>query len=217
VNVRAQQAHKMAAAAAARAATAPNEQQPPPHTSAGDADQVVLLYYKYVDLTGREDEVAAWFRSFGDSLVGRVRVAADGVNATVGGSSAAIDAHIAAARAHPLLRGGDIDYIVAPAAAAASAAVVAETGFDRLTVTVRPELVSLGRAPAGGGSTHGSSGCDPLRGAARHVSPAEFHEMLLNARGGGGSGSDGGNGGDDDDAPLVLLDVRNAYETAIGR
>ena len=66
---------------------------------------------------------------------------------------------------------------------------------------------------------HGTGLARPLEGAARHVSPAEFHEALLRARGGesGASGGGSGGGGHSDEAPLVLLDVRNAYETAIGR
>lgn len=47
--------------------------------------EVVLLYYKYVPLAGREAAVADWYRALCGALrqAGRVRVAADGVNATV--------------------------------------------------------------------------------------------------------------------------------------
>ena len=45
----------------------------------------ILLYYKYVDLTARQEEVKQWFLTLcGElELKGRIRVARDGINCTV--------------------------------------------------------------------------------------------------------------------------------------
>ena len=58
--------------------------------------------------------------------------------------------------------------------------------FDRLKVRVKPEIVSLGRPEA-----------DPLTATGQRVSAADWHALL-------------------DDPNLPVVDVRNAYETAIG-
>ena len=48
-------------------------------------DHAVLLYYKYVDLSAKQAEVAQWMLELCTSLElkGRIRVALDGVNVTV--------------------------------------------------------------------------------------------------------------------------------------
>ena len=45
----------------------------------------ILLYYKYVDLTTRQEEVKQWFIGLCERLElrGRIRVAKDGINTTV--------------------------------------------------------------------------------------------------------------------------------------
>ena len=58
--------------------------------------------------------------------------------------------------------------------------------FQRLKVRIKPEIVSLGRPEA-----------DPLKATGQRVSGADWHALL-----------------DNPDVPVV--DVRNAYETAIG-
>lgn len=67
-------------------------------------------------------------------LRGRVRVAYDGVNATLGGSLAALRTHMQQLTKHPLIRGGDIDFKLAPSSGPASAAASQETKFDGLQV-----------------------------------------------------------------------------------
>lgn len=70
------------------------------------------------------------------------------------------------------------------------------------------------------------SRADPLANGGRHLSPREFHELLLGgsdharsdhasdaAGPGGGVPGDGGGSS----KPIVLVDARNAYETDIGR
>ena len=58
--------------------------------------------------------------------------------------------------------------------------------FGRLKVRIKPEIVSLGRPEA-----------DPLEAAGRRVGPAEWHALL-------------------DRPDVAVVDVRNAYETAMG-
>ena len=54
----------------------------------------------------------------------------------IGGSRASVDAHIAAVSRHPLLRGADIDFKIAPSAGPLSEGTLRESGFERLTVAV---------------------------------------------------------------------------------
>lgn len=50
------------------------------------AEEGVLLYYKYVDLIGEQEAVKDWYQETCGRLHlrGRIRVARDGVNVTVG-------------------------------------------------------------------------------------------------------------------------------------
>ena len=54
----------------------------------------VLLYYLYHDLEGKEEAVASWFQERCTQLVGRVRCASDGLNATLGGPLHLLEQHI---------------------------------------------------------------------------------------------------------------------------
>ena len=60
--------------------------------------------------------------------------------------------------------------------------------FHRLEIKVRPEIVTLGAVEA----------LDPTLGAAPHLSPAEWKRMI-------------------EEEDVVLFDVRNRYETEVGR
>jgi predicted sulfurtransferase len=108
----------------------------------------LLLYYAYVDLRDAQSDVCDWMRSKCEALrlVGRVRVAKDGINATVGGECTAIAEHIAAVRAHQLLGQQHIDFKLAPWPPDCSAAAVAEAGFNALTITACKHVVALGRS-----------------------------------------------------------------------
>ena len=46
----------------------------------------ILLYYKYVDLASRQEDLRQWFLTLCKELQlkGRIRVARDGINCTVG-------------------------------------------------------------------------------------------------------------------------------------
>ena len=156
-----------------------------------------LLYYCYVPVGDR----AILSRFFEENaarlaLVGRVRVAKDGVNATLGALSRdALEEHCASVRS----LGGAfkaIDFKVAPSLGARSAAAVAGCRFDAFEAKIVDEVVTMNVPPGI---------ADPTR-CGRHLSPLEFHRALLDS-----SGSDKGDKG------IVLIDVRNGYESEIGR
>eukprot|EP00903_Cladosiphon_okamuranus_P013386 g12474.t1 len=131
----------------------------------------VLLYYKYVHLgEERRSTVKDWYlqRCGVEGLRGRVRVALDGVNCTLGGSLAALRRHIDGVKADTILRGEDIDFKLSASRGARNSQAALESGFTTLSVKAVKEVVSLG--VRGAGLSH-------LQGG-RHVSPREFHRLL---------------------------------------
>lgn len=172
----------------------------------------ILLYYHYVPLgigsNTDQLEVEAFMRQNCESLSlrGRVRVANDGINATLGGAMKDLKAHADAVASHPLLGAfsashsgqshnlrlspsSSIDFKFALASAAdPSSSISIEAKFDRLVVRRCAEVVTLGARALSSA---------PLAETAHHASPAEFHQLLTQ--------------GD-----CVLIDVRNLYETRVG-
>ncbi|CAM9760371.1 unnamed protein product, partial [Ectocarpus sp. 13 AM-2016] len=131
----------------------------------------VLLYYKYIPL-GEEGRavVKDWYVEHCgvERLRGRVRVALDGVNCTLGGSLAALRRHIGSVKAHAALRGHDIDFKLASSRGARNSQAAEESGFTTLSVKAVKEVVTLGTR--GAGLSHLEGG--------RHVSAQEFHRLL---------------------------------------
>ncbi|CAM9976845.1 unnamed protein product [Ectocarpus sp. 4 AP-2014] len=131
----------------------------------------VLLYYKYIPL-GEDGRAAVkdWYVEHCgvERLRGRVRVALDGVNCTLGGSLAALRRHISSVEAHAALRGHDIDFKLASSRGARNSQAAQESGFTTLSVKAVKEVVTLGTR--GAGLSHLEGG--------RHVSPQEFHRLL---------------------------------------
>ncbi|CBN74575.1 conserved unknown protein [Ectocarpus siliculosus] len=131
----------------------------------------ILLYYKYIPL-GEEGRavVKDWYVEHCgvERLRGRVRVALDGVNCTLGGSLAALRRHIGSVEAHVALRGHDIDFKLASSRGARNSQAAQESGFTTLSVKAVKEVVTLGTR--GAGLSHLEGG--------RHVSPQEFHRLL---------------------------------------
>lgn len=130
----------------------------------------------------------------GGVVIGRVRVGLDGINASLTGPRALLEAHASLVSALPDVASAPaIDFKYAPVLDSRSAH---DPSFPRASFTdVRvqrvAEIVTL-RAPA---ATPG----DPAHGG-RHAAPADFH-ALLTAPSPPGS---------------VLIDVRNAYESDVG-
>ncbi|CAB1109228.1 unnamed protein product [Ectocarpus sp. CCAP 1310/34] len=107
----------------------------------------VLLYYKYIPL-GEEGRTAVkdWYVEHCgvERLRGRVRVALDGVNCTLGGSLAALRRHIGSVEAHAALQGHDIDFKLASSRGARNSQAAQESGFTTLSVKEVKEVVTLG-------------------------------------------------------------------------
>ncbi|EQC25529.1 hypothetical protein SDRG_16612 [Saprolegnia diclina VS20] len=122
----------------------------------------VLLYYKYAALSATEaDDVAAWHERFCGALGlhGRVRIAEEGINGTLGGPAAAIDAYIAAMEASAAFGGLAIDWKRSAAEA---------LPFDDLLIRRTKEIVSI-ELP--------DDMCH-VRGTAQHLSPTDFDAKL---------------------------------------
>jgi UPF0176 protein len=136
----------------------------------------VLLFYKYIALADPAhfaDAQRTLCTRLG--LKGRVLIAHEGINGTLGGPAAAIDEYLTALR-------GDARF--------ADLEVKVSTGdehtFPRLAIKVRPEIVTLGAGPL-----------TPDRD--NHLTPAEWKHAI------------------EHDPDVVLVDVRNRYESAAGK
>jgi len=150
----------------------------------------VLLYYAYrrvAEPAASADEHAALCARL--QLSGRVLVAEEGINGTVAGTEAAVEAYIVALCSHPVLRLRPADFKHSPAAGAACP-------FSReLFVLVVPEIVESGGALLS---------VPPEETGEGYLTPEEWRAALLAAR--------DAPGGD-----TVTVDVRNAREVALGR
>jgi hypothetical protein len=93
----------------------------------------VLLYYKFVVIPD-VPAVVAWFSSLCSSLalLGRIRIAPDGVNVTVGGTMESLFKHMDAVDANPLF--ANIDFKLSSCKPCADQKVAAECGFTTLSV-----------------------------------------------------------------------------------
>ena len=131
--------------------------------AAAPASGRVLLYYKYCDV-GDPAAARQWQLELCTALRlrGRIHVAAEGVNGTVGGSAEAAALYIAAMERHQTWASvfSGIDYKASDGDASA---------FPNLFVKCGHEIIALGRSPAE----------ISWRDSAQHLDPAEFHRMLL--------------------------------------
>ncbi len=120
----------------------------------------ILLFYKYI-VIDYPKRVLKWQQKICADLKlrGRIFLANEGINGTVGGDEAAIDCYIEIMRKHPLF--SDIDFKVSPGDA---------DYFPRMEIKVKNEIVYLG--------------IDPLlltaKEGGRHVTPQQAHELMLN-------------------------------------
>ena len=139
-------------------------------------DYPVILFYKYVALADPEGFAAAQ-RALCSALglKGRILIATEGINGTLAGPRAAVDAYVADLRAD--VRFADIEM--------KRSAGDAQT-FPKLAIKVRPEIVTLGAGPLP--ADHDN-----------HLSPAEWKRTL------------------EEDPEVVVVDVRNRYESAAGK
>ncbi len=118
----------------------------------------ILLFYKYVNVE-QPEATQAWFKELCGNLglTGRIILAHEGINGTVGGSDESAAQFIEAMNAHPLFFGMDI-----------KDAPGDEKYFPRMRIVVKNEIVHLG--------------IDPkeltVENTGTHLTPAQAHELL---------------------------------------
>uniref|UniRef100_A0A3Q3VWD9 Thiosulfate sulfurtransferase/rhodanese-like domain-containing protein 2 n=1 Tax=Mola mola TaxID=94237 RepID=A0A3Q3VWD9_MOLML len=148
----------------------------------------VLLYYHYCQV---EDPhvICAWQRALCEKLhlTGKVRVATEGINGTVGGTNMATDLYVDAMCSHPLFKMDKEDFKTSDGGAEC---------FTELKVGVYKEIVPMGVDPD----------VISYRLAGVHLEPEEFHKEVEALVAQGDSCSD-----------TILLDCRNFYESKIGQ
>lgn len=151
-----------------------------PAASTRDPDYEVLLYYRYFAV-GDPEEYAEAQRAFclELGLKGRIIVASEGLNGTVSGP-------VEGTRRYREAMGADPRTAEMPFKVEASSGHV----FRKLSVKVRPEIVTLGLRP--------EEEVDPLCKTGERLAPAEFLQRMR-------------------EPDTVVLDGRNDYETALGR
>lgn len=137
----------------------------------------VILFYKFVEISDTET-VLLWQRNLCErlGLKGRIIIADHGINGTLGGTHKALKAYTREMNAHSTLK--DIEYKWSDG-----------TGddFPRLSVKVRPELVTL--APGEKFDVFNST---------RGLKPEQWHEYI------------------EKNPDVLILDARNDYESDIG-
>ncbi|WP_350270501.1 rhodanese-related sulfurtransferase [Brevibacterium sp. CBA3109] len=144
----------------------------------------IVLFYVFTPLADPE-AVKLWQHTLADSLglTGRVIVSKDGINATIGGDIFDVKQYVRATRSYEPFRKADIKWSNGEG-----------DDFPRLSVKVRPELVTFGTDDE---ITVTETG---VEGGGEHLKPGALHK-LLDER------------GDD----VVFFDGRNAMEAQIGK
>ncbi len=144
----------------------------------------IVLFYVFTPLADPE-AVRLWQLALASAsdLRGRIIVSPHGINATVGGDLPDVKRYVRGLRQYPAFKEADVKWSDGAGA-----------DFPRLSVKVRPEIVTFGepsriRVDAAG-----------VVGGGVHLSPAQVNE-LVEERG----------------ADVVFLDGRNAIEGQIGR
>lgn len=158
----------------------------------GDDDDggvgVILLFYHYCEVPQPEVSARALRSMCADlGLVGKIRVAHEGLNGSVSGTHDAAQRFVDAVLAlQPFAKGMRRVNFLRSAGP--------QCAFEALEVVIVPEIITLGIEPSS----------VPASAAAEHLSPAEFHDAALAAAA-------------DPSGGTVILDVRNFFESRIGR
>ncbi|MCA1007843.1 rhodanese-related sulfurtransferase [Rhodococcus hoagii] len=144
----------------------------------------IVLFYRFTPLADPE-AIRLWQQTLAASnnLTGRILISEHGINATAGGDIADVKRYVRGTRSYAPFKDADIKWSDG-------------TGddFPRLSVKVRPEIVTFG-AP-----DELKVDADGVVGGGVHLSPNELHELV-------------GQRGDD----VVFFDGRNKFEAEIGR
>ena len=120
--------------------------------------QNIILYYKYIAIANPR-AIERWQKRLCTNLnlKGRIIIATEGINGTLGGAAQNIDAYIGAMQEHELFQ--DIDFKISSATA---------DHFPRLRIVVKKEIVNLGIDPASLKAENGG----------QHLSPADTHVLI---------------------------------------
>lgn len=150
----------------------------------------VLLYYSYVHVAD-VDGALKWHKRLCEhlDLRGRVRISPEGLNVTIDGQERALRCYCDAVRESDAY-GRDLDFKLSAGRAGAPR-------FARLTCKPAGHVVELGVGDDEAAPEHGAT----------HLGPGEWHDRLQALA----------EIGDDREGDVVLLDVRNVYESRIGR
>lgn len=121
---------------------------------------IILLFYKYVQIDNPV-EIQTWQKQLCAQLglTGRILLAHEGINGTLGGTKEAADQYIAAMNQHPLFDG--IDFKTAEGGAHA---------FPRCKIVIKNEIVHLGIDPKD----------LTVADTAEHLTPEQTHDLFLN-------------------------------------
>lgn len=120
----------------------------------------IILFYKYVTLENPK-KVLDWQKTICTSLglKGRIILAHEGINATLGGESIAIDEYVTAMKQDPLF--ADIDF---------KESIGSANCFPRLAIKIKEEIVKMGVSPKELSAQDGGI----------HLSPQQVHDLLQN-------------------------------------
>jgi len=122
----------------------------------------VISYYRFTPLAD-PDAIRLWQLELCGrlGLTGRIIVATQGINGTVGGEVSAVKQYLKTTRQHPAFSGLEAKWGDGTGA-----------DFPRLQVKVRPELVTFGAAE------EIAVGPDGVTGTGIHLSPQDLHELV---------------------------------------
>ncbi len=118
----------------------------------------IILFYKYVAIE-QPETIKAWLTQLCADLglTGRIILAHEGINSTVGGSDTAIATFIETMNNHELF--GNIDFKDAPGD---------ENYFPRMRISIKNEIVNLGIDPKTLTAQQGG----------KHLTPQEAHDLI---------------------------------------
>ncbi|MEX0939911.1 MAG: rhodanese-related sulfurtransferase [Candidatus Babeliales bacterium] len=118
----------------------------------------ILLFYKYIDIT-YPGKIREWQRTLCESLnlKGRILIAHEGINGTIGGSPTDIEKYIIEMEKSELFH--DVDF---------KESYAQGESFPKLKVKVRAEIVRLGVDPE---KIHAKNG-------GKHLTPEEVHALI---------------------------------------
>lgn len=157
---------------------------PAPGSILNAIENKILLYYKFTPIADPE-ALRLWQRTLCEQLdlKGRILISRHGINGTVGGSLASIKRYLRVTREYANFK--DIDFKWSEG-----------TGddFPRLSVKVRPEIVTFGVPDEVVVNENG------IVGGGTHLSPEQVNQLVAQR-------------GDE----VVFFDGRNSYEANIGK